>query len=118
MTVLYQKDRIYKLTVGDYKNGKGIEITNLQIRFDCNKSADNKKKSNSAAVEVFNLSQRSLQLLQSDFVSCMLEVGYVDTGLVMLFKGNVTSLNTTKQGNDTTNDSDVTRSDENQNIAW
>lgn len=101
MTVAYQRDRIYKLTVGDYKSGKGIEITDLQIRFDCNKSSDNKKKSNSSAVEVYNLSQRSLQLLQSDFISCTLEVGYKDTGLVMLLKGNVTSLNTTKQGNDT-----------------
>lgn len=98
---MYQKDRIYKLTIGDYKKGAGVEITNLQIRFDCNKSADNKRKSNSSAVEVYNLSQTSLQLLQSDFISCVLEVGYKDTGLVMLFSGNVTDLKTVKQGNDT-----------------
>lgn len=89
------------MTVGDYKTGNGISITELQIRFDCNKTADNKRKSNSSMVEVYNLSQASLQLLQSDFVSCVLEVGYKDTGLVMLFSGNVTDLRTTKQGNDT-----------------
>lgn len=98
---MYQKDRIYRLIVGDYKKGDGVEVTNLQIRFDCSKSADNKKKSNSSIVEVYNLSPATLQLLQTDFVYCSLEVGYKDTGLVMLLSGNVTDLKTVKQGNDT-----------------
>lgn len=97
---MYQKDRIYRLTVGDYRNGKGIQIENLQLRFEVSKSPDNKRKGNSATIQVYNLSETSLQLVQGKYLSCILEVGYKETGLVQLVSGNVILTRTVKQGTD------------------
>ena len=114
----YQKDRIYRLTLGDYKTGKGVQLgcvqvngrydysaPLLQLRFDIAKSADNKRSGNSASIEVYNLSKTTLDKLQSEFISCILEVGYIgddptSPSLVQIVKGNVTELKTVKQGND------------------
>ncbi len=98
---MYQRDRVYKLTVGDYKKGEGILITDLQIRFDVSKSPDNKRKGNSATIQVYNLSQTSLQLLQGKYLSCTLEVGYKETGFIALVSGNIVLTRTVKQGVDT-----------------
>jgi hypothetical protein len=114
----YQQDRVYRLTLGDYKSGKGVQLgcvvidgkidyssPMLQIRFDISKTADNKRNGNSASIDVFNLSDTTLDKLQSDFISCVLEVGYVGEdpqkpNLIQIVKGNVTELKTLKQGND------------------
>lgn len=116
---MYQKGRVYRLTIGDYVTGEGVQIGCVQvdgkfdlnspfqqIRFDVSKSADNKRNANSASIEVYNLSQTTLDKLQSDFISCVLEVGYIsqETGLpnlIQLVKGNVTELKTVKNGVDT-----------------
>jgi hypothetical protein len=114
---MYQRNRVYRLTIGDYKTGKGVQIGYFenngkydtsqiaqQIRFDVSKSSDNKKNSNSASIEVYNLSETTLSKLESEFISCVLEVGYVDDEdkvvLIQLVSGNVTEVKTVKSGVD------------------
>ncbi len=114
---MYQRNRVYRLTIGDYKTGKGVQIGYFenngkydtsqiaqQIRFDVSKSSDNKKNSNSASIEVYNLSETTLSKLESEFISCVLEVGYVDDEdkvvLLQLVSGNVTEVKTVKSGVD------------------
>ncbi|MDL2185611.1 hypothetical protein P5706_15610 [Pseudomonas sp. ChxA] len=97
---MQQKNRIYSLTLGNTETGEGVEINNLQVRFNVSKSADNKKKPSSATVEVYNLSHNTLNLLSDKFVSCILKVGYESSGLVAILTGNVKELQTTQQGTD------------------
>lgn len=98
---MLQRNRKYRLILGDYKSGKGILIEDsLQITFEVTKSADNKKTSNSAAVEVWNLSPASRALLETDYLSCSLEVGYEETGVRTILSGNVVQCTTRKSGAD------------------
>lgn len=109
-----QKDRIFSLKVGDYRTGNGLLIENpstdsdgnrydnpWQITFDVSKSADNKRNNgNSAAIEIYNLSDSQIQLLDSDYLEVEFAVGHRETGLQTLVIGNVTEHSTVKSGND------------------
>lgn len=96
-----QFNRFYRLTVGDYKTRDGLAITDLQISFDISKSADNSKKSNTASIEVYNLSDKSLKVLETDYPLAVLEVGYGSPeNLKILFYGKIGSVSTRKSGAD------------------
>lgn len=95
-----QKDRIYELVVGDYKNGKGLLINNLQITFDITKAANNKQRTNSAAIEIYNLSAESLKLLDTDYPAAVFSVGWSQTGLKRLFADQATNVTTRSSGTD------------------
>lgn len=95
-----QKDRIYELIIGDYKNGKGLLINNLQITFDITKAANNKQRTNSAAIEIYNLSAESLKLLDTDYPAAVFSAGWAATGLKRLFADQVTNVTTRKSGTD------------------
>lgn len=109
-----QKDRVFSLTVGDYKTGNGLLIENprkddhgnlvnnpWQITFDVSKSADNKRNNgNSATIEIYNLSDSQIKLLESDYLEVNFQVGYKDSGAHTLVVGNVTETSTVKSGND------------------
>jgi hypothetical protein len=64
---LLQRNRQYRLIVGDYNSGDALEITDLQVQFDISKSTDNKKRTNSASIEVTNLSFEHIKLLDTDY---------------------------------------------------
>lgn len=98
---MFQNDRRYELIIGNYKTGDGILIENLQVSFDVQLGADNKKSSNSAIVEVYNLSPASLARLETEFLECTLAVGYRDTGVQTILTGNVTRTSTQRRGTDT-----------------
>lgn len=95
-----QRDRRYQLDIGDYQTGDGLRITDLQMRFDITKSADNKRTGNGGTVEVYNLSRHTLGKLETEFLSCTLDLGYRDTGIATILTGNVTETRTVKQGPD------------------
>lgn len=118
-----QKNRIFSLKVGDYKTGNGILIETYktdvntgkplldsngrkiynpwQITFDISKSSDNKRNNgNSAAIEIYNLSDSQIELLESEYLEVEFSVGYEDTGLNTIVVGNVTEHSTIKSGND------------------
>lgn len=109
-----QKDRVFSLTVGDYKTGNGLLIENprlnsqgvlvsnpWEITFDVSKSADNKRNNgNSAVIEIYNLSDDQIKLLESDYLEVSFSVGYKETGAHLLVQGNVTETSTVKSGND------------------
>jgi len=96
-----QRDRKYRLTVGDYKSGNGVQFTTHQVSFDISKSSDNSKKSNSASIEIYNLSDATLKALEVDYPAAIFEVSYESTNnLQVLFAGQVTNTSTRKQGTD------------------
>lgn len=98
---LLQRNRQYRLIVGDYESGEALEITDLQVTFDISKSSDNKKKTNSAAIEIYNLSDEHIKLLDTDYPAAVFEAGYLDTGGAQrLFSGQVTHVTTRKSGTD------------------
>lgn len=95
-----QKDRIYELIIGNYKDGRGLLINNLQITFDITKAANNKQRTNSAAIEIYNLSTESLKLLDTDYPAAVFSVGWSQTGLKRVFADQVTNVTTRKSGTD------------------
>lgn len=98
----FQKNRVYQLTVGDSKTGEAFIIENqLQVTFDISKSTDNKKRTNSAAIEIYNLSPDQIKILDTDYPSASFSVGYLDTGNIKrIFGGQVTHVSTRKSGTD------------------
>lgn len=97
-----QTGRIYKLTVGDPKEGKGFEIQNLTVSFDVVKSSDNSKKNiNNATIQIYNLSRENQKFLERPYIQATLDVGYFDTGLKRLLTGEVVLANTKKTNDGT-----------------
>lgn len=95
---MFQRGRIYNLQVGD--SSDALNINNLQVTFDIYKSNNNKEKSNSCSIEIYNLSLESLKTLEKDFITCILSVGYYESGLKPLFIGQATQIHTRKNGTD------------------
>lgn len=96
---LIQRNRQYELIIGDYQTGQGLQVTDLQVTFDISKSSDNKKKTNSASIEVYNLSEEHIRLLDTDYPAAVFSAGYLDTGGPRrLFSGQVTHTATRKSG--------------------
>lgn len=98
----YQRNRVYSLIVGDSQKNDALEILNdLQITFDVSKSTNNKKKTNSAAIEIYNLSTDQIKLLDTDYPAAVLSVGYLDAGNIKrIFAGKVNHVSTRKSGTD------------------
>lgn len=98
---LRQSNRQYELIIGNYQTGDGLRITDLQVQFDISKSTDNKKRTNSASIEVTNLSLEHLKVLDTDYPAAVFSAGYLDTGgPKRLFGGQVTHVSTRKSGTD------------------
>lgn len=99
--MIIQKNRQYKLAIGDYQSGNGLLIDKLQVTFDISKSTNNKNRTNSASIEVYNLSEESLKVLDTDYPVAVFEAGYLDTGGPQrIFAGQVTNVSTRKSGTD------------------
>lgn len=98
---LVQKNREYKLIIGDSKTTAALEIDALQVTFDISKSMNNKKKTNSASIEVYNLTDDQLKILDTDYPAAVFSAGYADTGgPKRLFSGQVNNVTTRKSGTD------------------
>jgi hypothetical protein len=101
MSTKPQINRKYKLIVGDLKTKDGLEVTDLQVSFDISKDSDNSKSTNSASIEVCNLSDEHLKQLQSDYPAAYFYVGYNSLENVkLLFAGEVINITTKKSGTD------------------
>lgn len=97
----FQKNRVYSLIIGDAASGDALEIHDLQVTFDISKSTNNKNRTNSASIEVTNLSIENLKLLDTDYPAAVFSAGYLDTGGVKrLFAGQVNNVSTRKSGTD------------------
>lgn len=95
-----QRQRIYELIIGDTKTKDAVKITELQVKFDISKGSDNKRASNNAIIEVYNLSDDTLKRLETDYLGVSISCGYLDTGLVNLLIGQVVQVTTKKDGTD------------------
>jgi hypothetical protein len=92
---------VYELIIGDSKKNDAILINSLQITFDISKVSSNKHKTNSCAIEIYNLSDQSLKLLDVSYPAASFKAGYADTGgPQFLFGGQITQVSTRKKGPD------------------
>lgn len=100
--MIYQKNRVFQLTVGDSNTSEGVLVeSNLQVTFDISKSTNNKDRTNSASIEVINLDPDTLALLDTDYPAAVFSCGYEDTNsLQRIFSGRVTNVATRKNGAD------------------
>lgn len=97
----FQKNRVYSLIIGDAASGNALEIHDLQVTFDISKSTNNKNRTNSAAIEIYNLSDDHIKILDVDYPAAVFSAGYLDTGGVKrLFSGQVNNVSTRKSGTD------------------
>lgn len=97
---MYQRNRGYKLIVGDYKTEQGVLIEDLHVTFEISKSSDNRRGGNSASIEIYNLSDATLAKFETEFLACEFHVGYEGTGINLLVAGEVVQVSTRKSGND------------------
>jgi len=82
-------DRQYRLLVGKKDQSKGIEITDLRIQFDIEKTA--KKNPNNSSIKIYNLSKSTRSEIEKPDTRCLLYAGYrEDAGPMLIFNGNVT----------------------------
>lgn len=99
-----QVNRRYRLIVGDYNSREALEIKDHQLTFDISRSSDYRQKMNSAAIEIYNLSNDEEAFIAKDYIGASLEVRYggaVDeSSFVELFSGNVVRSSTKKSGAD------------------
>lgn len=95
------KDRKYSLIIGDNRDNKGREITDLNITFSIHNTTDNSKKSNKAVISIFNLDEQTLKLFdEEEYIKVFLSVGYETVGVSNVLVGDVLSVSTRKQGTD------------------
>lgn len=95
----FQRNRVYSLIIGDATSGNALEITDLQVTFDISKSTNNKNRTNSASIEIINLTDDHLKVLDVDYPAAVFAAGYLDTGGVKrLFSGQVNNVSTRKSG--------------------
>jgi len=98
---IYQIDREYELIVGDYrKSDNAIVIPNLQCTFEVSKSSSNKKKTNSATIEIYNLNDEHRAAIETEYVAAVFSAGYINPGMARLFAGQVVDSSTRKSGAD------------------
>lgn len=96
-----QRERVYVLEIGDYRNGNGLRVTDAQLTFDISKSSDNKRNNgNSAVIELWNLTPDQIKLLESEYIECTFSVGYASIGARVVVQGNVVEVSTVKSGTD------------------
>ena len=82
-------DRVYRLLVGKKGEEKGLEITDLRIQFDIEKSA--KKNPNSSSIKIYNLKKETRAEFEKPGTRCLLYAGYKDgEGPLLIFNGDVT----------------------------
>lgn len=93
------KNRGYQLIVGDFKNdpNNALDITENHITFDITKTSDNKKKNDSASIEIYNLSDQQLAVLDTEYIAASFSAGYYNTSIKRLFAGQVNRVTTRKQ---------------------
>lgn len=97
----FQRNRVYSLIIGDATSGNALEIHDLQVTFDISKSSNNKNKTNSASIEITNLTDDQLKILDVDYPAAVFSAGFLDTGGVKrLFSGQINNVATRKSGTD------------------
>lgn len=96
----WQFMRVYELIIGDGNKAKGFAIADMQMSFSVKKNANNAEAQNKATITITNLSEETLSILEQDYPIVSLKVGYLKTGLTLLFSGKVVELDTKLQGTD------------------
>lgn len=82
-------DRVYRLLVGKKGQSQGLEITELRIQFDIEKTA--KKNPNKSSIKIYNLKKETRAELEKPDTRCVLYAGYKDdAGPILIFQGAVT----------------------------
>jgi len=100
MENIQQFKRTYQLVIGDYRNNRGLLIEGdedrdegLNLKFDIKKHLNNAEESNEASIELYNLSEDSINYIQRPDISIFLSVGYGGDNK-LLFQGIVKEVET------------------------
>jgi hypothetical protein len=87
--------RKYQLTI-EGAAGKGVIIRGQQIEFDITRTS--KSKLNELDLKIYNLSKETISIFSTVDAVVKLEVGYRDTPLATIFRGNKIHCATTREG--------------------
>lgn len=98
---LYQKNRIYSLTV--WTDSGAVEISNLQVVWQVTKTSNNKEKKNKAEISIYNLTREHQKAFEEDNVTIEFRAGYSDLigegdDIPLLFTGQVVDMENTEGG--------------------
>lgn len=95
-----QRERVYELVIGDPNvPATSLALTEHQIFFEVRKSSDNTDQANVGKVQVYNLSDSQLKLLEREYPTAVLSVGYRGgEGLKRLIVAEVLHHKTIKSG--------------------
>jgi len=98
---IYQFNRNYLLQIVDRAGGLLFTIKDLHISFDIQKNIDNRSKTNTATLEVKNLSNETLNKISNIQMACqvLLDVGYGDE-LTRLLTADIKQVKTVRQKGD------------------
>jgi len=82
------------------KGEEGKKVTGLRTVFDIKK--DSSSEANEAKISIYNLASSSWGILENtkSKLSCILEIGYKEEGLKIIFKGDITKASRIRQGAD------------------
>lgn len=97
----YQYGRNYVLYLWDRDKGIQFTIQDLRISFDAQYNVDNKAKTNTASIKIYNLGQELLDKLsgKENAIYAQLDVGY-GTELSTIILADVLQISTERQGID------------------
>lgn len=97
-----QRDRIYELIVGDIDTPQSsLKFTTHQMAFEIKKTSNNAAKGNKSTVRVYNLTDNQLKVLEGEYPTLTLSVGYAQfEGLKRILAGEIVHFKTVKRGTD------------------
>lgn len=95
------KNRRYRLIIGDYQKDEAFEVTSHEMSFDISKTSDNKTSTNSARIEITNLNSEAENLVNTDYAYVQLDVGFGDdSDLKTIYIGQAVNVVTRKSNAD------------------
>lgn len=101
MAQILQINRQYELIIGDGVTGEAVVITPpIGLSFSVDKSSTILRKQDTGQIQIYNLSDETLQKLQGNYPVAVLSVGYQNQANVTILRGEVISVSTQKSGTD------------------
>lgn len=94
-----QWDRDYLVTFKNPENGVIIQVDSLRVQFDIEMYVDNKEKTNKGTVSLSNLSDDTLNKINTRYGTLTLAAGYKGN-IKNVITGDVINIRTTRNGND------------------
>lgn len=95
----YQWGRSYLLTFKNPENGTIVQIDKLRMSFSAELYVNNKDNTDKGTISIYNMSDATVNLLDTRFGTMSLSVGY-NGNVKQLITGDVINVQTSRSGND------------------